>query len=147
MTQLHVNPYYHFSEEYYTALAERTNLAVALSWFGDELVGGHLFLADRQFAHYHLGGTSEKGLHLNSPTLLINAGAQWARERGCELLHLGGGGDGVFGYKRSYGGPIFRYHSLDVVADEPRYRNLVERRVDDESLRQGLEGFFPLYRA
>jgi hypothetical protein len=90
---------------------------------------------------------NEKGLDLNSSTLLINAGAQWAREHGCEILHLGGGGDGVFGYKRSYGGPIYRYHTLDMIADEPRYRKLVERRVDYESLSNAIEGFFPLYRA
>jgi Acetyltransferase (GNAT) domain len=147
MTQLNVIPYYHFSEEYYTALGERTNLAVALAWFGDEVVGGHLFLADREFVHYHLGAANENGLKFNACTLLINAGARWARERGCKLLHLGGGGHGVFGYKTSYGGPVYRYHSLDMIADEPRYRNLVERRVDYESLHQRREGFFPLYRA
>jgi hypothetical protein len=147
MAQLHVSPYYYFSEEYYAALGEHTNLAVALAWFGDELAGGHLFLAGRRFAHYHLGAANEKGLKFNSCTLLVNAGAQWARELGCKLLHLGGGANGVFGYKMSYGGPVYRYHSLDVIADEPRYRNMVQRRVDYEPLHQGREGFFPVYRA
>ena len=147
MGQVHASPYYYFPKEYYTVLSERTNLGVALAWFGKELVGGHLFLADRQFAHYHLGGGNEKGLKFNASTFLINAGAEWAREHGCKLLHLGGGTDGIFRYKRSYGGPVYRYHTLDVIADEARYRNLVERRTNYEMLSALRGGFFPRYRA
>jgi Acetyltransferase (GNAT) domain len=147
MEQVHASPYYYFPEEYYTALSERTNLGVALAWLGEELVGGQLFLADRQFAHYHLGGANEKGLKFNSSTLLINAGAEWARKHGCRLLHLGGGGDGVFGYKRSYGGPIFRYHTLDMIPEKSAYTNLVETRLHCKDLPPPRQDFFPEYRA
>jgi hypothetical protein len=147
MTQLHASPYYYFPQEYYSALAERTNLAVALAWSNDELVGGHLYLADRQFAHYHLGGTNDLGFKFDASTLLTNAGARWAREHGCKLLHLGGGADGLFGYKRSYGGSVYRYYTLDVIADGSRYRNLLERRLNSQALPPPRQGFFPHYRA
>jgi hypothetical protein len=147
MRQVHASFFYYFPEEYYTTLGERTNLGVALAWLGEELVGGQLFLADRQFAHYHLGGANEKGLKFNCSTLLINAGAEWAREHGCRLLHLGGGGDGVFGYKRSYGGPIFRYHTLDMIPDKSAYKNLVETRLQCKALPPPRQDFFPEYRA
>jgi hypothetical protein len=147
MARVHANPYYYFPEQYYTTLAERTNVGVALACNGDELVGGHLFLADRQFAHYHLGGANENGLKLSSSTLLLNAGAQWARECGCKLLHLGGGAKGVFEYKKTYGGRVFNYYTVDVIADESRYRTLVERRVAYESLSELRKDFFPRYRA
>jgi hypothetical protein len=147
MARKHASPYYYFPKQYFTTLAERTNLGVALAWNDNELVGGHLFLADRHFAHYHLGGANENGLKLGSSTLLLNAGAQWARQCGCKLLHLGGGVEGVFEYKRSYGGPVFSYYTLDVIADESRYRNLVERRVGYEPLSELREDFFPRYRA
>jgi Acetyltransferase (GNAT) domain len=147
MARVHASPYYYFSEQYYTTLAERTNLGVALAWDGNELVGGQLFLADRQFAHFHLSGANENGLKLGSPTLLLNEGAQWARERGCTLIHLGGGAEGVFEYKRSFGGPVYRYYTLDIIADESRYRDLVERRLDYEPVSQLREDFFPRYRA
>jgi hypothetical protein len=82
---------------------------------------------------------------------LMNAGAQWARARGCKLLHLGGVGDktegGLFEYKRSFGGRLYRYHTLDVIADESRYRELVEGRFKFQPDAQVRSGFFPQYRA
>ena len=48
-----------------------------------------------RFAHYHLSGTTDAGRELKAGTLLVHAGAEWARERGCELLHLGGGNSGA----------------------------------------------------
>ena len=147
MVQLHARAYYYFSEEYYAALSAQTQSAVALACLGDEVVGANLFLADRQFAHYHLGAANETGFEFNAPTLLTNAGGQWAWERGCKLLHLGGGPDGLLAYKRSYGGPIFRYHTLDVIADDSVYSSLAEKRLCCEALPPPRQGFFPEYRA
>lgn len=151
MACLNASPYYFFPSEYYASLAEglSNNLAVALAWLDQKLVGAALFLVDRQFAHYHLTGSNEEGREYEADTLLVNAGAHWARERGCRFLHLGGGGEsnGLYRYKRSFGGDVYRYHTLDVIADESRYRDLVERRMRYESLPQVRQGFFPQYRA
>ena len=152
MVQLNASSYYHFPLDYYVSLAEGlgNNLAVALAWSDRKLVGASLFFADRQFAHYHLSGSNDEGRQLGAATLLINAGAEWARERSCRFLHLGGGNlscDSLFDYKRSFGGRIYHYHTLDVIADEAQYRNLVERRVNFESLPQPRQEFFPQYRA
>lgn len=150
MTQVHASPFYYFPQEYYSELAKRTHLAVVLAWLNDELVGGHLYVADRQFAHYHLGGTNDLGFKFDASTLLINAGARWAREHGCRFLHLGGGNvsaDSLFDFKRSFGGDVYRYHTLDMIADESRYRYLVERRMKYGSPPQVRRDFFPHYRA
>lgn len=152
MSQLNASPYYFFPLEYYASLAKGlgNDLAVALAWLDHTLVGASLFLAGRQFAHYHLSGANEQGREWEASTLLINAGAQWARERGCKLLHLGGGvpnSNGLFDYKRSFGGDVCRYHTLEVIADESRYRDLVDKRLKSESLPQPRQDFFPLYRA
>ena len=147
ISQLNAGPFYYFPKGYYTCLTEGTKLAVALAWLDDELVGGGLYLADRQFAHYHLGGTNENGFKFHSSTLLTNAGAQWARERGCRVLHLGGGSDGLWRYKKSYGGPLYRFYTLDVIADQSRYRNLLDRRAIATALPPPRQGFFPQYRA
>jgi hypothetical protein len=150
MTQVHASPFYYFRPEYYSALAERTNLAVVLAWLNDELVGGHLYLAEGPFAHYHLGGTNDLGFKFNASTLLINAGARWAREHGCRFLHLGGGNsnaDSLFDFKSSFGGDVYRYYTVDMIADESRYRHLVERRMKYGSPTQVRQDFFPQYRA
>lgn len=151
MASLNASSYYFFPFEYYASLAERlsNNLAVALTWLDEKLVGAAIFLVDRQFAHYHLTGSNEEGRKYEADTMLVNAGAHWARQRGCRFLHLGGGGDsnGLYRYKRSFGGDVYRYSTLDVIADELRYRDLVERRMRYELLPQAREGFFPQYRA
>jgi GNAT superfamily N-acetyltransferase len=152
MACLNASSYYFFPTEYYLSLASRlpNNVAVALAWLDCKVVGGMFFMADRQFAHYHLGGSDEQGRELGAGTLLINACAQWARERGCKLLHLGGGvsnSDSLFEYKRSFGGNIYRYHTLEVISDASRYCELVERRLKFGPDWQGRSGFFPQYRA
>lgn len=152
MAGLKASSYYFFPTEYYLSLGSRlpNNIAVALAWLDHKVVGGYLFMADRQFAHFHLGGSNEQGRELGAGTLLINAGAQWARRRGCRLLHLGGGvcnSDGLFEFKRSFGGNLYQYHTLEVIADALRYGELVERRFKFEQDWQERPGFFPRYRA
>ena len=150
MGRLGAGEFYVFPPEYYSALAEGLGerLAVALARQGDEVVGGALFLADRRFAHYHLSGTTEAGRELKAGTLLVHAGVEWAAERGCELLHLGGGTSGedsLFGFKKSFGGETYTYSFATFVADRGRYDALVARRSGEpEPLRPD---FFPAYRA
>jgi serine/alanine adding enzyme len=150
MTRIGARDFYRFPPEYYRALADGLGgrLGVALALHGEEVVGGALFLADRRFAHYHLSGTTDVGRELKAGTLLVHAGAVWAAERGCELLHLGGGTEGadsLFAFKRSFGGREFRYAFATLVADPARYDALVARRAEEpEPPRQD---FFPAYRA
>jgi serine/alanine adding enzyme len=150
MGRLGARGFYLFPPEYYRALAEGLGdrLAVALAHRGNELLGGAIFLADRRFAHYHLSGTTETGRELKAGTLLVHAGVEWARERGCELLHLGGGtsgADSLFAFKKSFGGETYTYAYATLVADPERYDALVARR--DEEDEPSRPGFFPAYRA
>lgn len=150
MARIGASDYYVFSPEYYSALADglADRLGVALARRGDEVVGGSLFLADRRFAHYHLSGTTEAGRELKAGTLLVHEGADWAAERGCELLHLGGGtsgADSLYAFKRSFGGRELTYSFATCVADPARYEELVARRaLESEPPRPD---FFPAYRA
>jgi GNAT superfamily N-acetyltransferase len=150
MQRVGAGEFYLFPPEYYRALADGLGdrFAVALARRGDEVVGAAIFLADRRFAHYHLSGTTEAGRELKAGTLLVHAGAEWARDRGCELLHLGGGtsgADSLFAFKKSFGGETYTYAYATLVADRERYDALVARRgEEDEPPRSG---FFPAYRA
>jgi serine/alanine adding enzyme len=150
MRRLGADEFYLFPAAYYRALADGLGerLGVALALRGDEPVGGALFLADRRFAHYHLSGTTDAGRELKAGTLLVHVGAEWARERGCELLHLGGGNSGshpLYAFKKSFGGETFTYSFATLVADRERYDALVARR--SEGAEPPRPGFFPAYRA
>ena len=92
--------------------------------------------------------TSFRGRELKAGTLLVHAGAEWARARGCELLHLGGGtsgADSLFAFKKSFGGETFTYAFATLVADRDRYDELVARRAEEPEPPRS--GFFPAYRA
>lgn len=150
MERVGAGEFYLFPPEYYRALAEGLGdgLAVALAKRGDEVVGAAIFLADRRFAHYHLSGTTDVGRELKAGTLLVHAGAEWALERGCEVLHLGGGtsgADSLFAFKKSFGGETHTYAFATLVADPERYEALVVRRDREDGAPR--PGFFPAYRA
>jgi serine/alanine adding enzyme len=150
MERLGAGEFYLFPREYYRALADGLGdrFGVALARRGDDVVGAAIFLADRRFAHYHLSGTTDSGRELKAGTLLVHAGAEWARDHGCELLHLGGGTSGadtLFAFKKSFGGETYTYAFATLVADPERYDALVARRGEEEAPPRS--GFFPAYRA
>jgi serine/alanine adding enzyme len=150
MERLGAGGFYVFPAEYYGALADRLGerMTVALALRGDEIMGGAIFLTDRRFAHYHLSGTTEDGRELKAGTLLVHGGAEWAAQRGCELLHLGGGtsgADSLFAFKKSFGGETYPYSFATLVADQERYDALVARRSEEPEPPR--PGFFPAYRA
>ena len=150
MERLGAGNFYLFPPEYYGALADGLGdrLGVVLAKRGEEVVGAATFLADRRFAHYHLSGSTDAGRELKAGTLLVHAGAEWARDRGCELLHLGGGtsgADSLFAFKKSFGGETYDYAFATLIADPERYDALVARRASEEAPPRS--GFFPAYRA
>ena len=150
MERLGAGEFYLFPPEYYRVLREGLGerLGVALALHDGAPVGGALFLADRRFAHYHLSGTTDAGRELKAGTLLVHAGAEWARTRGSELLHLGGGtsgADSLFSFKKSFGGDTFAYAFATLVADPERYDALVARRSEEPEPPR--PEFFPAYRA
>jgi hypothetical protein len=117
--------FYSFPQSHFTKLKTLgTRLGLALAWHGDEPVGGNLFLAGPRYAHGHLAGTNDMGRKYGASTFLIVEGARWARLRGCELLHLGGGtrpGDSLEDFKRTFGGSSHVYRFVTLIADRKRF--------------------------
>jgi hypothetical protein len=117
--------FYRFPQRYFTKL--RTlgkRLGIVLAWYGDEPVGGNLFLAGLRYAHGHLAATNDIGRKYGASTFLIVEGARWARRRGCELLHLGGGtrpGDSLEDFKRGFGGSSHVYRYVTFITDRKRF--------------------------
>jgi hypothetical protein len=150
MLRVGAGEFYLFPPEYYRSLADGLGdrLGVALALLDGEPIGGALFLAGFRFAHYHLSGTTDAGRELKAGTLLVHAGVEWARGRGCELLHLGGGtsgADSLFAFKKSFGGETFTYAFATLVADRERYDALAARRAEEPDPPR--PDFFPAYRA
>jgi Acetyltransferase (GNAT) domain len=128
LDRLNAKVFYRFSPSYFSGLAALgQHLGIALAWHGDEPVGGNLFLFGSNYGHGHLAGSNQTGRKYGAGTFLLVEGAKQARQRGCELLHIGGGmrsGDSLEDYKRSFGGPSYRYSYVTCVADPERFEQL-----------------------
>jgi hypothetical protein len=152
MTELQAGEYYHFTFDYYRALAKGLGqrFDVALAWLDGQAVGGALFMMDEIVAHYHLSATNDLGRAHKATTLILNGAAERSRLRGCRYLHLGGGAHGedkLFAFKQSFGGAEYRYSFLSLVCDPTRYARLVKQRATAANLPALRTDFFPAYRA
>src|SRR6266480_1386825 len=126
--RLSTDEFYRFPGSYFSSLAALgRHLGIAFAWLDDELVGGNVFLAGWNYAHGHLACTNETGREYGASTLLLVEGSQWARQRGCELLHIGGGispADPLEDFKRSFGGPSYHYAYVIYIVDPGRFEQL-----------------------
>jgi hypothetical protein len=77
----------------------------------------------------------------------------WAKERGNEVLHLGGGvgggKDSLYHFKAGFSKQTHTFLTLRLIIDEEKYRHLLELRA--KSLNREVEellstNFFPAYR-
>jgi CelD/BcsL family acetyltransferase involved in cellulose biosynthesis len=130
LDRLHSHDFHRFPHDYFSRLvALRDRLGIVFAWLDEELVGANIFLAGWDYAHGHLAGMNETGLKCGAGTLMIVEGAKWARQRGCKLLHLGGGltpGDSLENFKLSFGGHSYRYAYLTFIADQEKFDRLRE---------------------
>jgi GNAT acetyltransferase-like protein len=144
MRRAEASPFYFFAPEYWQAL-ERTELVRFHARLADETVASALCLASPPWLHYHLGASSDEGRRIGAMTLLFLEAATWARERGYERFHLGGGvggrEDSLHEFKRRFDpGGLVEAAIGKAVHDQEAY----ERLAGGAS---GLDGFFPAYRA
>jgi hypothetical protein len=136
--------FYFFPRAYWEAL-ERTGMLARFDAVAEgELVASALCLASPPWLHYHLGAASETGRKLGATTLVLYEAAVWARERGYERFHLGGGvggrRDSLHEFKRRFD-PAGECEAAigKLVHDADAYRALGGDPTD-------LTGFFPAYR-
>jgi lipid II:glycine glycyltransferase (peptidoglycan interpeptide bridge formation enzyme) len=128
MVSHRADDFYRFPRSYFSSLTSLgRRFGIAFAWLDNQLAAASLFLAGREFAHYHLAASNEVGMEHGAATLLIVEGAKWARDHGCKLLHLGGGvnpGDSLEDFKYSFGGELYRYASLVSIIDPERFQQL-----------------------
>jgi len=128
MRRIDASEFFHFPWSYYERLSSLgPDVGVGIAWHGDCAVGGAVFIAGSTNAHYHLSGSDETGRKYKASTLLVVEGAKWARQRGCSVLHLGGGmraNDSLMGFKRSFGGEHHPFGYVILIADRERYNSM-----------------------
>ncbi|MET8279602.1 GNAT family N-acetyltransferase [Micromonospora sp. NPDC005174] len=156
MVRLGSQPWYLFPDRYYRQLAAGLDKALSIAEIRDAdgaVVAAALVLRHRDRAHYHLAGSDPLAARAGANNLLVWSILEWATEHGCRLVHLGGGvraDDGLFQFKRSFGGVRTPFWTGSAVIAPGRYRELVAaraRRLDRTAEDLESSGYFPAYRA
>ena len=146
---------YHFSNESLARLAALKEASVAVAYADDTAAGAYLFFESHGIVQIHLGGPRTEFRKPSPSHLMIHVIAQWARERGNSIVHLGGGvggaiDDSLFTFKAGFSHNRHPYLTLRLIANQERYDALIQeqaRRVGSSSEELLSSGFFPAYRA
>jgi hypothetical protein len=144
-------PRYYFADTYFDGLRDALGESLHLCIVEKDgvIASAGLFIETDGIVQYHLSGTDEAHQRVQPTKLMLHFVSRWAKGRGNETLHLGGGvggnRDSLLQFKMGFSPRRHIYHSLRLVIDEQGYRRLVAAR--DASLDPGSRtGFFPLYR-
>ena len=151
MERIGAAPFYFFDDAYFSdlrnALGDRLHLFVVER--DGTLVAGSLFVATGSIFEYHLSGIDAGSLNWHPGKLLTYHASLWAKERGLEVLHLGGGVGGVedslFHFKLGFSPRRHPFSTSRLVVDEVAYRRLTLAN-DPSSDPDDRSGFFPAYR-
>jgi serine/alanine adding enzyme len=148
MRRVDAAEFYFFPAAYWELLESRLRGRIVLveAEEGGEVIASALCFATPPWLHYHLGATGDRGRELGAGNLLFYEAASWARDRGYERFHLGGGvgarEDSLLTFKRRFdpSAGLLDFAVGKAVHDAAAYRALTGRDADD------LGGFFPAYR-
>ena len=148
--------YLEFDAAYFTQLGEvlGDRLHLCLVELGNEVVAAGLYTEWDGIVQAIFGGTRTAFIKLSPSTLETYVVMQWAKARGHQFLHLGGGvgatEDSLFRYKAGFSQMRHAFYTLRLITDPPRYEALVQQRahalgVPTATLYES--GYFPAYRA
>jgi len=154
MERRKASPFYQFADAYFdslrAALGDRLHLCVVEN--ADAVAATGLFVETDGIVQYHLSGTSGEFRDIQPTKLMMHFARAWARERGNDVLHLGGGvggvADSLLHFKTGFSPLRHTFTTLRLVVDEREYGRLVAAlhpHLDPLDPR-ARSGFFPKYR-
>jgi len=121
---------------------------IFVAYYKDLPVATSMFLGYNKFFHYYLSGFDFNYRKLGASHLIIYEAIKFAKERGFEIIHLGGGmkgKDSLFLFKSGFSDWYSPYYVYGVIHNKEIYEKLVEERKNKGSLPKDF--YFPLYRA
>lgn len=146
---------YRFSPAYLRELVAIEDAHLVIARKEGHLAGCYLFYERDGIVQMHLGGTVSTFMQPSPSHLLIHSVARWAKARGDQVLHLGGGlggssQDSLFTFKSGFSPRRHLFRTLRLVVDRRRYTELVaahatQLQTSPESLLASAS--FPAFRA
>ncbi len=149
MTAVGARPYYLFGADFFASTMEQLagDAVILLAELGGEAIAAAMFLYGDRYCHYHFSGMDRRHASHTPNKLLMFRAIQWARERGLEKLHLGGGfggadDDSLMRFKTGFTKQRASFHIARRVHDAEAYGRLcAQAGVAAETT-----GWFPAYR-
>jgi serine/alanine adding enzyme len=134
MEAVGAKPFYHFDRGYFDRLmagiGDYTELCLAE--LDDRVIAGALFMRYGVWGHYHLAASDREHLGYSPNSFILHHAALDLKERGCRVLHLGGGTDttpdnSLYRFKRRFGALEYDFYIGKVVIDPAAYAEACER--------------------
>ena len=147
---------YYFGRDYFWYLLKNLGdrLHLGIVELENKIVCACLFTECCKIVQSYLSGTKKEFLKLSPDKLLFDYVRYWAKERGNEFLHLGGGyggaKDGVYNFKAGFSKERRIFLTLRLITDEQKYHHLVDLRakyLNTSSEKLLNSDFFPAYRS
>ncbi len=144
--------FYFFPRSYYEYMYN--NMSDEVEYFyakkDGKLVAASIFFCENGMMHYHLSGNYMQYRTFAPTNLLLYEAANWGRENGMRLLHLGGGvgiEDSLFHFKKQFNkeGRISFYIGRNIF-DKEKYQSLlnIRREINPDFDREN--GYYIQYR-
>lgn len=155
MERVKASGFYYFASDYFlqfaSVLGEKVYLCIVE--FEEQVACAGLFTECCGIVQFHLGGTRNKFLKQEPSKLMIDYVRFWAKERGNEVFHLGGGvggnKDSLYHFKTGFSKQRHTFLTLQLITDLDKYNHLVKLRakaLNTETNRLLNANFFPAYR-
>ncbi|MDQ1537571.1 MAG: hypothetical protein QOE58_1964 [Actinomycetota bacterium] len=155
MHRLHAAPLYRFTEEYYRRLLEGLGADLLIAEVRDQLgtvASSMLLMRHDHRLHGHLSGSNWDDARMGANNLLTWIATEFTVDQGLRQFHLGGGirqRDGLFKFKRTFGGLELEYGVTGLIVDPRCYQVHIEKRAADcrtTSEELLASNYFPAYR-
>ncbi|MEG4059029.1 MULTISPECIES: GNAT family N-acetyltransferase [unclassified Microcoleus] len=148
--------YYSFNLEYLLNMADAfgEKMHLCLVEFQGEIASGGLYTECCGIVQSIFSATQNKFLKQSPNSLQIDYTRLWAKERGNEVLHLGGGvggeKDSLFHFKSGFSKQRHKYLTMRLMVDEEKYNYLIRLKakylnIEPQELLNSK--FFPAYRS
>jgi len=143
--------YYFFPSSYFGKLKKLLGNRLALITISDKegkMLSGGLFTQFDKVMQFHLGGTIDEAVNLSPSKMMMDAAVIFGKLNDAEILHLGGGvsantSDGLFRYKKGFGGRFFSFSTLRFIHQPEVYQKLCKSLKANKQDKN----YFPAYRS
>ncbi len=153
MQRVEAEEYYFFGRDCFTGMRDKLGGTMHLLTVrdGSQVICGGIFSETCRIVQAHLMGTRSGYERSDAPKLLMAFAREWAKDRGNEFLHLGGGlgggNDSLFFFKSGFSKLQMPFYTWRVVVDPENYQGIIARwEARSGTKANSAGGFFPPYR-